>query len=68
MAPRTSLAAFTSDLADLKPGDYVVHVEHGVGRFLGLREIGQGELRGDFMLLEYADDAAAAGAACCVMM
>jgi len=56
-AARASLAAFTSDLADLKPGDYVVHVEHGVGRFVGLREIGQGELRGDFMLLEYAGDA-----------
>ncbi len=53
---RRGLAAFTSDLADLKPGDYVVHVEHGVGRFLGLREVGQGELRGDFMLLEYAGD------------
>jgi transcription-repair coupling factor (superfamily II helicase) len=38
----------------LKPGDYVVHAEHGVGRFLGLRSIDQGEAKGDYMLLEYA--------------
>jgi transcription-repair coupling factor (superfamily II helicase) len=50
------LSAFAADLADLKPGDYVVHVTHGVGRFLGLREIIQGEQKGDFMLLEYAGE------------
>ncbi len=51
------LAAFSADVIDLAPGDYVVHAEHGVGRFLGLREIVQGETRGDFMLLEYQDGA-----------
>ncbi len=51
------LAAFSSDLVDLKPGDFVVHVTHGVGRFLGVRELGQGDEKGDFMLLEYADQA-----------
>ena len=44
-------------MADLKPGDYVVHEAHGIGRFLGTREIAQGDNKGDFMLLEYADDA-----------
>jgi transcription-repair coupling factor (superfamily II helicase) len=51
------LAAFTADMADLKPGDYVVHEAHGIGRFLGTREIAQGDNKGDFMLLEYAGDA-----------
>ncbi len=51
------MSAFAADLADLKPGDFVVHVTHGVGKFLGLREIVQGEQKGDFMLLEYAGDA-----------
>jgi transcription-repair coupling factor (superfamily II helicase) len=61
-------SAFAADLSDLKPGDFLVHTTHGVGRFLGLREIVQGESaqqgvvrgqesRGDFMLLEYANDA-----------
>ncbi len=54
---KSSLAAFAADIADLKPGDFVVHTTHGVGRFLGVREIVQGDQRGDFMLLEYAGDA-----------
>jgi transcription-repair coupling factor (superfamily II helicase) len=56
-AAKSQLAAFTADLADLKAGDYVVHVTHGIGRFLGTREITQGENKGDFMLLEYAAEA-----------
>ena len=54
---KSQMAAFTADMADLKPGDYVVHVTHGIGKFLGTREITQGENKGDFMLLEYADEA-----------
>jgi len=53
-AARASLTAFAADLADLKPGDYVVHREHGVGRFLGLRELAQAGQAGDYMLLEYS--------------
>ncbi len=54
---RTHLTRFSADLADLKPGDYVVHAEHGVGRFLGLRELALDGQKGDFMLLEYAGEA-----------
>ena len=50
-------SAFSADLIDLKPGDYVVHAEHGVARYVGLREIAQGEAKGDYMLLEYAGEA-----------
>jgi len=53
-AAKSHLATFSADLIDLKPGDYVVHVEHGVAQYLGLREIAQGEAKGDYMLLEYA--------------
>ena len=53
---KSQLSAFAADLADLKPGDFVVHTTHGVGKFLGLREISQGEQKGDFMLLEYAGE------------
>jgi len=53
---KAAQAAFSPDLIDLKPGDYVVHAEHGVARFLGLREINHGETRGDYMLLEYAGE------------
>jgi transcription-repair coupling factor (superfamily II helicase) len=53
---KSQLAAFAADIADLKPGDFVVHATHGIGQFLGIREIAQGDGRGDFMLLEYAGD------------
>ena len=55
-APKGVLGAFAADIADLKPGDYVVHSTHGVGQYLGVREIQSGENRGDFMLLEYAGE------------
>lgn len=32
-------SAFLSDLGDLKAGDYVVHVDHGIGQFNGLLQI-----------------------------
>src|SRR5207253_599257 len=51
---RLSAGAFSTDQFDLKAGDYVVHAEHGVGQFLGIREIAQGDTTGDYMLLEYA--------------
>ncbi len=54
---KTAASAFATDLADLKPGDYVVHTQHGVGKFVAIKEIVQGELKGDFMLLEYANEA-----------
>jgi transcription-repair coupling factor (superfamily II helicase) len=53
-AGKSARATFSADLIDLKPGDFVVHAEHGVARFLGLREIDHGEAQGDYMLLEYA--------------
>jgi transcription-repair coupling factor (superfamily II helicase) len=56
-ASKSAMATFSADLIDMKPGDCVVHSEHGVAQFLGLREIEQGEARGDYMLLEYAGGA-----------
>jgi transcription-repair coupling factor (superfamily II helicase) len=53
---RRAAAAFQADIADLKPGDYIVHVTHGVGRFLGTRTIAQGEQAGEFLLVEYAGE------------
>ena len=52
---RTS--GFFSDFAELKPGDFIVHVDHGIGQFEGLRQIESDGHRGEFMLLRYAEDA-----------
>jgi transcription-repair coupling factor (superfamily II helicase) len=54
--PKTNLGAFISDFRDLKPGDYVVHVDHGIGRFEGLQTIAAQGAEREFMLLIYADN------------
>jgi len=61
---RSRTAAFLSDFRDLAVGDYVVHVEHGIGQYLGLREIpiqqANAQAEGssaEFMILEYAEGA-----------
>src|SRR3954467_7749491 len=46
-----------SDFRDLAVGDYVVHVEHGIGQYQGLREIDQEGAKAEFMVLEYAEGA-----------
>ena len=33
---RQRISSFMSDLQDLKPGDYVVHIDHGIGIYSGL--------------------------------
>src|ERR1041385_5497533 len=54
---KSKTSAFLSDFRDLQVGDYVVHVEHGIGQYQGLKEINQGDGNAEFMLLEYAEDA-----------
>jgi transcription-repair coupling factor (superfamily II helicase) len=54
---KSKTAAFLSDFRDLRPGDYVVHVDHGFARFGGLQTLDLGERNGEFMLLYYAEDA-----------
>jgi transcription-repair coupling factor (superfamily II helicase) len=54
---RPKTASFFSDFSDLKPGDYVVHVDHGIGQFEGLRQVAMEGANGEFMLLRYAGDA-----------
>ena len=53
---RSVAKSFLSDFRDLKVGDHVVHVDHGVGEFVGLRQISVPETRGEheFVELRYA--------------
>ncbi|MCG8563927.1 MAG: transcription-repair coupling factor, partial [Desulfobacterales bacterium] len=41
---------------ELKNGDIVVHLEHGVGRYEGLCNLKVGAIRQDFILIVYQDD------------
>ncbi len=53
---KSKTAAFVSDFRDLKAGDFVVHVDHGIGRFEGLQTISAQGSEREFMLLMYAEN------------
>jgi transcription-repair coupling factor (superfamily II helicase) len=52
---RSLAATFLSDLRDLKAGDLIVHVDHGIGQFVGLKQIsvGHGDVVQEFLELRY---------------
>ncbi len=56
---RSVSAAFLSDLRDLKVGDLIVHVDHGIGQFVGLKQISVagGDVVQEFLELRYFGDA-----------
>src|SRR5262249_5320643 len=59
LAPRRRKSArstFFSDFRDLREGDYVVHIDHGIGQYQGLRKLGLGDEVKEFMLITYRDD------------
>ncbi len=52
--------AFLSSISEIKPNDYVVHFDHGIGRYIGLKRLTlrtqewRGEkIEADFLVLEY---------------
>jgi transcription-repair coupling factor (superfamily II helicase) len=58
--PTSDVNALIKDLSELKVGDPVVHVNHGIGRYLGLTTIALGgpeEEASEFLHLEYAEKA-----------
>lgn len=55
--PRTKVKSMApeAEYADLKPGGIVVHIDYGVGRFVGLVERELEEMRREYLLVEYAE-------------
>ncbi len=53
---RSASKAFLSDLRDLKVGDFVVHIDHGIGLFVGLRQLGVADASQEFLELRYAGE------------
>ncbi len=49
--------AIVRNLAELSLGSPVVHIDHGVGRYQGLQHISVDGQEGEFVILEYADNA-----------
>ena len=50
----TNVDAIIRDLSELKPGDPVVHLQHGIGRYQGLQHLDLGEGETECLHLEYA--------------
>jgi len=53
----SNVEAMIRDLAELRIGDPVVHVEHGIGRYLGLESMDLGDGPAEFLHLQYANEA-----------
>ncbi|HTQ08422.1 MAG TPA: transcription-repair coupling factor [Polyangiaceae bacterium] len=51
---RTSTRALLEDLRALSPGDFVVHVEHGIGKYAGLERREVGGVGLELIVVEYA--------------
>ena len=46
-----------TEAMDIEPGELVVHVDYGIGRFLGSTEVEVGDTRSEVFTIEYADGA-----------
>ncbi|HZF45255.1 MAG TPA: DEAD/DEAH box helicase, partial [Sphingomonadaceae bacterium] len=51
---RKDADAFLAELSALNAGDLVVHIDHGIGKYLGLEAIAVGKSQHDCVMLEYA--------------
>jgi transcription-repair coupling factor (superfamily II helicase) len=56
-APKSKAAPFLSTFKELKPGDFVVHTDYGVGEYQGLTHISVDSFETDFLTLRYEPDA-----------
>lgn len=44
------------NLAELKVGQPVVHIDHGIGRYMGLQTLDVGDMPAEYMMLEYLNE------------
>ena len=49
--------ARVAEWADIQPGELVVHVDHGIGKYMGLVEMEMSGRRQEMLLIEYAEGA-----------
>ena len=50
---KSKAATFLSSLEDLNVGDYVVHVQHGIAKYHGLKRLSVQDFDSDYLILEY---------------
>jgi len=52
---RPTAEAPESGYADLQAGDWVVHIDHGIGKYIGLVHRSDGDVRQEYLCVEYAE-------------
>ena len=52
--PKNRTATFLSSLEDLNVDDYVVHVQHGIAKYRGLKRLSVQDFESDYLILEFA--------------
>ena len=50
---KSKAATFLSSLEDLNIGDYVVHVQHGIAKYRGLKRLSVQDFESDYLILEF---------------
>jgi transcription-repair coupling factor (superfamily II helicase) len=50
---RSRVSSLISTMEDFNEGDYLVHIDHGIGRFVGIRKQKVDSYEGDFLAIEY---------------
>ncbi|MCP9452763.1 MAG: transcription-repair coupling factor [Nitrospira sp.] len=51
---KSKAATFLSSLDDLNVGDYVVHIQHGIAKYRGLKRLAVQDFESDYLALEFA--------------
>ncbi len=52
---KTTTKSFAATLGELQPGELAVHVDYGIGRYQGLRQLAIGGYHGEFLQLNFAE-------------
>ena len=56
LAPRAPKGERIAHFREIKPGDYVVHVNHGIGKYLGVATLEVGGVHKDYLHIKYGGD------------
>ena len=55
--PQAPAGVRIAEWTDIQPGEFVVHVDHGIGKYMGLMEMEMAGRRQEMLLIEYAEGA-----------
>lgn len=53
---RSRLENFLKSIEEIRAGDYIVHIDYGIGRYLGIKRLRVDGYESDFLLINYAGD------------